>query len=83
MTEDFNGITHANAVRERHAPNGKGLEELRDDLAVGLGVGCSSRRRLLGRGEVGDTLRGLDVDVGKRHGVCELQYEEERDNGDY
>lgn len=61
--------TYTQAVLEGDTANGEGLEELRDLLAVGLGVGGCSGGGVLSGSEVGDALSGLDV-VGGMHFVC-------------
>lgn len=57
--------TYTNAVLKCHAPDGQRLEQFGDGLAIGLGVSRSTGSRFLGRGEVGDSLCGLVVDVGE------------------
>lgn len=61
--------TYTNTVLKGHAPDGQRLEQLGDGLAVGLRVGRRTSCRFLGRGEVGNSLCGLVVDVGEGHGV--------------
>ena len=55
--------TYTKAVLESYTANGKGLEELGDRLAAGLGIRSGSSWGTLRRGEVGETRRGLDVDI--------------------
>lgn len=64
------GGSYTEAVLEVHAADREGLEELGYWLAVGLGAGGCSRRRVLGRGEVGEARCGLNVDVWKH---CHLE----------
>ena len=61
--------TYTNTVLKGHAPDGQRLEQLGNGLAIRLRAGSRTGSRFLGRGEVGDSLCGLVVDVGERHGV--------------
>ena len=46
-----------NTVLQSDIANLQRSEELRNDLAVGLGVGCCASWRDLGRSEIGDLFR--------------------------
>lgn len=60
---DFSAATYANAILEGHASDSQRLEKFGDGLPIGLGVSCRTGRGLLSRGEIGDALSGLDINV--------------------
>lgn len=64
----FNTGTYANAIREGHTPDSQRLKELRDRLAIGLGVCRCTGRGILSWSEIGDAFSGLDINVKERHG---------------
>jgi hypothetical protein len=59
--------TYTKTVLELHTADAEGLEELGDWLPAQLGISSSSCWGILRRGEIGETRRGLVVDIRKRN----------------